>query len=103
MKFSWLRDLLLDPGGDGLADIVGRRPPWLKVPGWAIPSGATLLDLLGRVVRLPMNGDQLWMSGHRLFCDTTKAKTELGLTSPRPFRQAAQEAYDWYRAQGVIK
>jgi dihydroflavonol-4-reductase len=85
-----------------LADIVGRRPPWLRIPGWAITPAAALLDLIGHVVRLPMNGDQLWMSGHLVFCDTTKARTELGLAAPRPFRQAAQEAYDWYRAQGVI-
>jgi dihydroflavonol-4-reductase len=85
-----------------LADIVGRRPPWLRIPGWAITPAAALLDLLGRVVRLPMNGDQLWMSRRLLFCDTTKARTELGLAPPRPFRQAAKEAYDWYRAQGVI-
>jgi dihydroflavonol-4-reductase len=85
-----------------LAEIVGRRPPWLRIPGWAIPPTAGLLDLVGRVGRLPMNGDQLRISRHRVFCDTTKARTELGLSAPRPFRQAAQEAYDWYRAQGVI-
>lgn len=85
-----------------LAEIVGRRPPWLRIPGWAITPAAGLLDLLRHIVRLPMNGDQLWMSSHLLFCDTTKAKTELGLSAPRPFRQAAQEAYEWYKSQGVI-
>lgn len=85
-----------------LAEIVGRQPPWLRVPGWAIPPAAALIDTLGRFFRLPLNGDQLRLSAHRLFCDTTKARDELGLSTARPFRQAAQEAYDWYRAQGVI-
>jgi dihydroflavonol-4-reductase len=85
-----------------LAQIVGRRPPWLKVPGWAIPPAALAIDAVSRLIRLPLNGDQLLMSGFRIFCDMTKARTELGLSPPRPFRQAAQEAYDWYKSQGVI-
>lgn len=85
-----------------LAEIVGRRPPWLRVPGWAVPPTAVFIDLIGRFVRLPLNGDQLRMSGYELFCDTTKARVELGLSTPRLFRQAAQEAFDWYRTEGVI-
>jgi dihydroflavonol-4-reductase len=85
-----------------LAEIVGRRPPWLRIPGWAIPPAAVLLDTIGRLIPLPMNGDQLRTSGHLVFCDNSKAVSDLGLPPPRPFRQAAQEAYDWYRSQGVI-
>jgi dihydroflavonol-4-reductase len=85
-----------------LAEITGRRPPWLRISGWAIPPVAGLLDVVGRVARLPLNGDQLRTSRYSVFCDTTKARRALSLPSPRPFRQAAQEAYDWYRAQGVI-
>lgn len=85
-----------------LAEIVGRRPPWLAIPGWAIPPAAVGLDTVGRLVRLPLNGDQLRMSHHPVFCDTSKARTELNLPPPRSFRQAAQEAYDWYKSQGVI-
>ncbi len=85
-----------------LAEIVGRRPPWLKIPHWALgPAGASV-DALRRLIRLPLDGSQLRMSGHYLYCDTSKARRELLLGEPRPFRQAAQETYDWYRAQGVI-
>jgi nucleoside-diphosphate-sugar epimerase len=42
------------------------------------------------------------MSRHRLWVDTSKARGELGLTSPKSFSLAAQEAYDWYRSAGVI-
>jgi dihydroflavonol-4-reductase len=85
-----------------LNEIVGRRPPWLRIPGWTIPPYAFLVDLLSKVAPLPVSGSLLRMSRHYLFCDTRKAQHELGLTAPRPFRQAAQEAADWYRREGVI-
>jgi dihydroflavonol-4-reductase len=85
-----------------LAEIVGRKPPWLKIPHWALGPAAAVADGLRPVVRLPLDGSQLRMSGHYLFCDTAKAQRELGLGPPRSFRQAAQETYDWYRARGVI-
>jgi dihydroflavonol-4-reductase len=85
-----------------VARIVGRRPPWLRLPGAVVPPLAWLIDLFGRVVQTPVNGSQLRMSRYRLWVDTAKSRRELGLPTPRPFRQAAQEAYDWYRAEGMI-
>ncbi|HMK08860.1 MAG TPA: hypothetical protein VK449_07520, partial [Anaerolineales bacterium] len=85
-----------------VARIVGRRPPWLRLPDAVIPPLAGLVDALGRFVATPMNGSQLRMSRYRLWVDSGKAQRELGLSAPRPFSLAAQEAYDWYRAQGMI-
>jgi dihydroflavonol-4-reductase len=85
-----------------IAEMVGRRPPWLPISDAVVPAAASLLDLAGRVVELPMNGAQLRMSRHRLFCDVTKANRELGFTATRIFLQSAQEAYDWYRSAGMI-
>lgn len=85
-----------------LAEIVGRRPPWLKIPSGGIGPTAALIDLLRRVLPLPLDGNQFRLSHQFLFCDTSKAQRELGLPEPRPFRQAAQEAYDWYRATSRI-
>jgi dihydroflavonol-4-reductase len=85
-----------------LAEIVGRRPPWLKIPHWALRPAGAVADALSPLIRLPFDGSQLRMSGYRLFCDITRAQRELGLGVPRPFREAAQETYDWYRAQGVL-
>jgi hypothetical protein len=42
------------------------------------------------------------MSRHRLWVDIAKAESELGLAAPKPFSLAAQDAYDWYRAEGII-
>jgi dihydroflavonol-4-reductase len=85
-----------------LTEIAGRRPPWLKIPTWTIEPAADLIDWLRPVLHLPFNSDQLRMSRHYLFCDLSKSRRELNLPDPRPFRQAAQDAYDWYREQGII-
>jgi dihydroflavonol-4-reductase len=85
-----------------IADLVGRRPPWLPIPDTVVPAAAALLDLAGRAVELPMNGAQMRISRHRLFCDVSKARRELGFSATRTFSQAAQEAYDWYRSAGMI-
>lgn len=85
-----------------IAQMVGVRPPWLHLPDALVPAAGALLDVAGRFVRLPMNGAQMRISRQRLFCDTAKAQAELGFTSTRTFRQAAQEAYDWYRSAGMI-
>lgn len=85
-----------------VAGVVGRRPPWLRIPNAVVPPLAWVLDAVGRVVRTPLNGAQLKMSRHRLWVDTSKARRELGLPAPKPFRLAAQEAYDWYVASGMI-
>ena len=82
-----------------IAQIVGRRPPWLRLPGWSLSPLASLIDSLRRVVPLPMDGNQLRMSRYRLFCDLAKSQRELGLPAPLPFQQAVQEFWEWYRLQ----
>ncbi len=85
-----------------IAAIVGRSPPWLRLPGAAIPALAIGLDLVGGVITTPMNAAQLRMSRYRLWVDTSKARRDLGLQTAKPFSQAVREAYDWYRAAGMI-
>lgn len=85
-----------------LAEVVGGRPPWLLLPDWAIEPTASLIDLLRHLAPLPLEGNQLRLSRHRLFCDTSKARRELGLPPPRPARQAMVEALAWYRARGIV-
>jgi dihydroflavonol-4-reductase len=85
-----------------VARIVGRRPPWLRLPHSAISLLARATDLAGTVAETPMNGAQLRMSRYRLWVDTSKARRDLGLAAPKPFSLAAREAYDWYLAAGMI-
>jgi nucleoside-diphosphate-sugar epimerase len=72
------------------------------MPGAVVPPLAWLVDAAGRFVQTPINGSQLRMSRYRLWVDTAKARRELGLAKPRPFSQAAQDAFDWYRSAGMI-
>lgn len=84
------------------ARIVGRRPPWLRIPTGALSPLASALDLAGQVIRTPMNGAQLRMSRHRLWVDSSKAQAALALPPPKPFTLAIQEAYDWYVQHGYL-
>ena len=85
-----------------LTKIVGRRPPWLKIPRWMIEPTAVAIEWLHPLIRLPFDSSLLRLSRYYLYCDTSKARRELDLPVPRPFRQAAQETYNWYRERGVI-
>ena len=85
-----------------LAEIVGRKPPWMRVPSCAVEPMASVLGLLSRFSQLPISADQVRMSRHYLYCDLTKAERELGFTPARSFRQAAVDAYEWYRTRGVL-
>jgi dihydroflavonol-4-reductase len=85
-----------------LNEVVGRSRPWLKIPGWIIPPLAWLVDHLPRWVGLPLDGNQLRISIHYLYCDSNPARSALKLDAPRPFRQAVEDAYHWYIQEGIL-
>ena len=85
-----------------LTQVVGRRPPWLKLPAWIIPPAAWLVDRLPRWVSLPFDSNQLRMSCHYIYCDTSKARNELKFEPRRTFQQAAEEAFRWYVHNGML-
>ena len=85
-----------------LAEVVGYQPPWFRLPNWAIEPAAKVLDLVRSVAPMPLDGNQLRLSRHRLFCDTSQARSRLGLARTRTARQAILEALAWYRAHGVV-
>lgn len=85
-----------------LCSIVGRHPPRFGIPPKLLSPLAAVTDLLGRFLPLPLNGDQLRLSGYFLYCDGRQTRRALGLGDPLPFRQAATEAYDWYRKQQML-
>ncbi|TFH33804.1 MAG: NAD-dependent epimerase/dehydratase family protein [Anaerolineales bacterium] len=98
-------------GGENLAhkdaftilnQVVGRPPPWLKIPGWVVPPAAWLIDRLRRWIQIPIDGDQLRMSRAYLYCDIAKAQKELLRDKPISFRRAVEDAYRWYLQEGII-
>lgn len=86
-------------------EIVGVKPPRLAQPRWTIPIAAAALDLATAIVgpKLPLSGEQMRLTNEFLWFDSSKAQRELGLPVPcTPVRQALQECYDWYKAQGYL-
>jgi dihydroflavonol-4-reductase len=86
-----------------LTEIVGRRPPWLHIPDWLVRVGARALKLLPRFPFLPFDANQLRLSQNHIYCAIHPARQALGLGEPLSFRQAAQDAYEWYLQAGIIK
>ena len=85
-----------------IADVVGCKAPRWRIPPWIIPPAAAALDAANHLVRRPiMSGDQLRLSTHNAFFDSSKAVAELGYPL-LPFRNAAERAYRWYVDHGYL-
>jgi dihydroflavonol-4-reductase len=85
-----------------IADVVGCKAPRWRIPPWIIPPAAAALDAANHFVRRPiMSGDQLRLSTHKAFFDSSKAVAELGYPL-LPFRDAAARAYRWYVDHGYL-
>jgi len=83
-------------------EIVGRKPPWLKVPVWITEPGAYLADWTRSFLHLPFDSNHLRMSRYDVFCDASKARIELGVSATKSFRQAVEETYEWYKVEGIL-
>lgn len=86
-----------------MAAICGRPAPSRTIPGWLLPPIATGIDMYNRVSRQPpvVSGEQVRLSVYEAYFDSTKAVQELGYPL-LPFRDAAQKAYAWYKANGYL-
>jgi dihydroflavonol-4-reductase len=93
----WYREMLTIT-----AQVVGRATPRIGLSRGLMLRMAWTVDLMRRVgFSLPVNGDQLRFSTRTLWYDSSKARRELGLTT-RPYIDAAQRAYDWYRLNHTL-
>jgi len=84
------------------AEVVGRPRPWIRLPRLARHL-EPLVDFARRRLKLalPISGDQVRISTETWWYDNTKARTELGL-HPRPWREACERAWEWYRSRGYV-
>jgi dihydroflavonol-4-reductase len=93
-----LRSMLTD-----VAQMTGRRPPWLRVPVAAVyplAFGAEMWSHLSG--REPFaTRDALRMARYRMFFDDSKARRDLDYRS-RPYREAIADAIAWFRDAGYI-
>src|SRR5580693_3358132 len=88
----------------GVAQAVGRRPPWLRVPHGVLFPVAIGAELAARVTgRDPfVTLDGVRMSRKKMYFTSEKASQELGY-APRPAREAIADAVTWFEANGYLK
>ena len=93
-----LRTMLTD-----IAHMIGRKPPWLRVPVAAVYPIAVGAELWSRVSgREPFaTRDALRMARHHMFFSDAKARRDLGYHS-RPYREAIADAIAWFQNAGYL-
>ncbi|HEX9114463.1 MAG TPA: SDR family oxidoreductase [Anaerolineae bacterium] len=86
-----------------IAEVVGRRPPSLMIPRWALGPAAVAVDAFNRIVPRPpvVSGEQILLSGIDFYFDSSKAVRELNFPI-LPFRGAVEKAFHWYQAHGYL-
>jgi dihydroflavonol-4-reductase len=96
------------PLGDMLAEIanlVGRRPPRLRLPSGALLPVAVIAEA---IARLGIGGEPLVtadgvrMARKPMYFTSAKAERELGYRS-RPAVEGLRDAIDWYRSRGYLR
>jgi dihydroflavonol-4-reductase len=87
-----------------VAQAIGRRPPWLRVPHGVLFPVAIGAELAARVTgRDPfVTLDGVRMSRKKMYFTSEKASHELGY-APRPAREAIADAVRWFEANGYLK
>ena len=87
-----------------VANAVGRRPPWLRIPHRALLPVAFGAELAARITgRDPfVTIDGVRMSQKKMYFSSAKASRELGYT-PRPARDGIADAVAWFAANGYLK
>ena len=87
-----------------VAQAVGRRPPWLRVPHGVLFPVAIGAELAARVTgRDPfVTLDGIRMSRKKMYFTSEKASHELAY-APRPAREAIVDAVRWFEAHGYLK
>ena len=94
-----LREILTE-----IAQLVGRRPPRIRLPRAAVLPIAYAAEffaaLSGRSTRVTVEGVR--MARKRMFFSSDKAARELGYRS-RPARCAFEDAVSWLRTEGLLR
>jgi dihydroflavonol-4-reductase len=83
--------------------VVGKSPPAVRLPSFALPPLAVAVRLARAVLgnRVPMNEGQVRLLSAFLYADSGKAQRELGLPQT-PFESTVQKTYNWYMENGYL-
>jgi dihydroflavonol-4-reductase len=87
-----------------IAEIVGRRPPLVRLPRTALYPFAFAAELVARASGgTPFaTVDGLRMARYTMHFDDAKARRELGYRS-RPYREALVDAIEWFSQNGYLR
>ena len=86
-----------------VCEIVGRPAPSLRIPPWSLPLAAIGVRV-GRFFlgnKIPMDANQVRLSGATIYADSRKAKEVLSLPQT-PFKMTVQRTFDWYNSHGYL-
>ena len=94
-----LADMLHD-----IALLVGRRPPWLRLPRRLLYPAAAVTEMVATATKREpfLTLDGLRMAKSRMFFTSAKAARDLGFEA-RPYAEGLRDAVDWFRAAGHLK
>jgi dihydroflavonol-4-reductase len=87
-----------------IADVVGRKPPSVRLPLEVVWPVAWGMEMLARVTPFEprVTRDYLRMARKKMFFSSAKAMRELSY-APRPVRRGIQDAVTWFRANGMLR
>jgi dihydroflavonol-4-reductase len=98
------QNVLLSQMLSDIAEIMGRRPPWLRLPWYsALPiacAAEALACVTGREPLATLAGVRL--AKRRMFFTSVKAEQELGMRA-RPYSEALHDAIRWFHDAGCLK
>lgn len=88
---------------DTIVDVVGAGKPLFSFPLWAIEPAAVAVSLARQLFgnRIPINANQVRLSGLRIFVSPEKAIQELGMPQT-PFRIAVERTYRWFKENDYL-
>jgi dihydroflavonol-4-reductase len=97
------QDVMLGTMLAEIAEIVGRKPPTVRIPRVPLFPLAWLNEKRALVFGGDpfLTVDSLKMAAHHMFFSSAKAEAELGYRA-RPYREALVDAVDWFRDAGMI-
>jgi dihydroflavonol-4-reductase len=86
-----------------IAAVTGGARPRLVLPRWTLSPLARIIDTFNALSPWPplVAGEQILLGGETFYVDNSKAVREFGLPQT-PLRQAAEDAYLWYREHGLL-
>jgi dihydroflavonol-4-reductase len=86
-----------------LADLSGRRLPFVVGPSWFLAGFGHAADFVQRRLnaRLPWSSEAIWIMNCHARCDDSTTRNELGL-EPRPLRDTFADTVQWLVEVGEL-